>query len=269
MNASTLILACLKVSNSVRRGLTDYYISSILEGTPTQSSSSSLSNLPISLASTTGNLSQKNNSLVTGIIAAVIVSFIVLCTILLVLLLYLIFLKKFKKKNSPKPGTTDDITFEYRLSDMDVKRQQSFENTKQLPVIPMEGGGTPVYATVDRDKKKIKNKENLANSDNSTMHAKGENNDEAKSQDISEMYSVVDKSAKKKKYQPTDEDISEMYSVVDKSAKKKKYKPTDEDISEMYSVVDKSSKKKKDKQTDEDISEMYAMVDKTKKKKVM
>ena len=183
-------------------------------------------------------------------------SFIVLCTIFLVVLLFLIFLKKFKKKNnSPKPGTTDDITFEYKLSDMDVERQQSFENNKQLPVVPMEGHMTPVYATVDKYKKKIKSEENLANSDESTMHTKVENNDEAKSQDISEMYSVVDKGAKKKKYKPTDEDISEMYSVVDKGAKKKKYKPTDEDISEMYSVVDKGAKKKKDKQqTDEDIS---------------
>ena len=175
-----------------------------------------------------------------------IVSFIVICTILVVVLLYLIFLKK--KKYFPKPGTTDVITYEYRFSDVDVERQQSFENIKQLPDTPMAGGGTHINATVNKDKKKIKNEESMVNSDDSTMHANVDNNDEAETKDISEMYAVVDKSAKKKKVIQRDEDISEMYSVVDKSAKKK-YKQTDEDISEMYSIVDKGEKKN-DKQAD-------------------
>ena len=90
--------------------------------------------------------------------------------------------------------------------------------------------------------------------------------------DMMQMYSIVDMDAKKRimqqeksNYANTLEcmEISEMYAVVEKKAKNKS---REDGIVDEYAVVDKSAKKRRPEQ--KDVIDEYAIVDKSAKKRI-
>ena len=103
----------------------------------------------------------------------------------------------------------------------------------------------------------VKHVTNNRNSTDDATNISSMDDDKIDFQDISQLYAVVDKSAKVRKplqvdanedsyvnYQGTKfefEDVTDLYAVVDKSAKKRKAK--EQDLSELYAVVDKSNMK--------------------------
>jgi len=128
------------------------------------------------------------------------------------------------------------------------------------------------YAKVKKIKHTDKSTPILENMVTNQISKKENMHCEKEPQNVEQLYSVVNNSAKQKERQEAasreSSDITEIYSVVNKKSKKgKNDRKADEaqQNSTLYAVVDKSAKKQT-KSVKHDISQMYAGVDKTRKK---